>query len=286
MPASTSNLGAGFDCLGLALDIWLEARLFRGSGDPVYTGTLSGLRHEDDLTFHMLGVAVPHDLRLEVYSEIPVSRGLGSSAAATVAGLVLELLLDNRALDRQAVFHGAREKEGHPDNAGAAVYGGLVLSGHRPTPLGLSDSLGIALALPEQLASTREARAILPAQLSREDTVAQASRAAALVLGLTSGDGDLIGYGMTDHIAVPHRKQLIDGYEDAVQAGREAGAHGVTISGAGSGIVAVSARHTAEDVAHAMAQALTLKANPATALTPAVAERGFEVTEGGRAVGR
>jgi homoserine kinase len=277
VPASTSNLGSGFDCLGLALDLWLEARLVEGAGAASYSGTLSGISQDEDFLFLTLGGSVPPGLRLEVESDIPVSRGLGSSAAARVAGLVLARLVSGNQPERDAIFDSTQKLEGHPDNAGPAVYGGLVLSAGRPKVLQLHRSLGVALAIPEQPVSTEAARAILPLQVSREDAISQASRSAALLLGLTLGDRELIGYGMEDMIAVPHRRQLISGFSAAVSTGVETGAYGVTISGAGSAVLAIAAKETVGEVAQAMATALTQAGNPTTAMSPAVVTDGYKV---------
>ena len=277
VPASTSNLGAGFDCLGLALDFWLEARLVEGDGGTRYSGTLEGVTPDEDFLLLALGGAVPAGMQLEVGSSIPLCRGLGSSAAARVAGLVLSLLTSNRSVDRDAVFASAAMLEGHPDNAGPAVYGGLVLVASRPTALQFHDALGVALAIPDQFSSTQAARAILPPRIPREDAISQASRSAALVLGLTQGEGDLIGYGMNDRIAVPHRKQLITGFDQAVLAGLEAGAYGITISGAGSAILAITPTEVASNVARAMTDAMLTVGGNATAAAPEVVTGGFQV---------
>ncbi|MFQ5703289.1 MAG: homoserine kinase [Gemmatimonadales bacterium] len=277
VPASTSNLGAGFDCLGLALDIRLEARIVRGAGPARYTGTLEGLKEEDDLILAALGHTMPQDHHLEAHSEIPVSRGLGSSAAATVAGLALAQVLKGQQLDRRALFDQARQIEGHPDNVGPAVFGCLLLATAQPTCLQLHASLGIALAVPEQRVGTLHARSILPDRLTREDTIAQAAGAAALIVGLTSGDPSLIGQGMIDRIAVPLRRRLITGFDGAVEAGHAAGAYGVTISGSGSTLVGVCESGSTQTVARAMAEALTESGNAATPLAPGVSRAGVEV---------
>ncbi len=277
VPASTSNMGAGFDCLGLALDFWLEARLVEGDGSTTYGGTLEGISPDEDFLLLALGGAVPQGMQLEVQSSIPLSRGLGSSAAARVAGFVLSLLAANKPADRDAVFASAEMLEGHPDNAGPAVYGGLVLAARRPTQLQFHESLSVALALPDQLSNTEAARAILPPRVSREEAISQASRSAALLLGLTQGDGDLIHHGMDDRIAVPHRKQLIIGFDQAVLAGLEAGAYGVTISGAGSGVLAITPKTVASDVAQAMTDAILAVGGNATAAAPEVVTGGFQV---------
>jgi len=280
VPASTSNLGAGFDFVGLALDIWLSAGLREGNGPPVYRGTLAGFDAEDDFLVAALGESMPAGFFLEVSSEIPVGRGLGSSATALVAGLSLAQLLRHGKVDRAQVFSDATAKEGHPDNAGPAVYGGLFFHAGFPRRLVFHETLGIALAIPEQVLSTKEARAVLPTHLHRAAAISQASGSAALLLGLTSGDGDLIRHGMVDNIAVPKRQSMIHGYDDAVQAGIGAGAFGVTISGAGSTLVAVCKRDHTRHVAQTMADAMTARGNTATALCPNVVEGGLEVVGG------
>lgn len=280
VPSSTSNLGAGVDCLGLALDIWLRAQIVEGDGPPVYLGTLAGLDPEEDHAAKAFGRSMPVGHHLEVDSDIPVGRGLGSSGAAIVAGIALARLVSDGRVDRDEIVELAIRKEGHPDNAGAAVYGGLVLYAGFPKKLTFHQTLGVALAIPNLLLSTHETRGKLPTRLPRTDAFAQASSSAALLLGLTTGDEDLMRHGMLDHIAVPVRKSFIQGYDDAVQAGIEAGAYGVTLSGAGSALVAVGPVETTAQVAEAVAHTLTSHGNPAQALCPDVVEDGMEVVAG------
>ena len=279
VPASTSNLGAGFDCLGLALDIWMDVKVVEGESEPVYSGTVEGLDHNGEILVRVVRDAVPLRHHLEIRSEIPLARGLGSSAAAAVAGYALKQLLQEKALERDEVYEAAVALEGHPDNAGAATFGGFVLAAPRPARLAFNQSLGVALAVPETPIDTKAARGILPTDLPRAATIRQASRAAALVLGLMNAEGDLIGYGMDDQIAVPLRKTLIVGFDRAVAAGLEAGAYGVTISGSGSALVAITTTDRASDVAAAMAEALTAQGNAAEPMTPEVSERGVGVLE-------
>jgi homoserine kinase len=276
VPASTSNLGAGFDCLGLALDLWLEARLVPGEGPAVYGGTLAGLDAATDLTHTLLAERdALRGRRLVVTSAIPVGRGLGSSAAAVVAGLALARLALGDPFDRDAIYRGATQEEGHPDNAGPAVFGGLVLAAHRATRLPLHRDLAVAFAVPAATVSTKAARDLLPTDVPRDVAVQQAARSAALVLGLSWGDPDLIDFGMDDRLAVPHRRRLIPGYDAAVAAGLDAGAYGVSISGAGSALVAVAARADVVGVAGRMAEVLTAAGNPAEPLATRIAVEGL-----------
>jgi homoserine kinase len=261
----------------MALDLWLEARLVPGAGDPVYSGTLAGLSPHNDLILRTLGNHNGGRFHLEVHSEIPVGKGLGSSAAAIVAGAALLQLAAGAKLNRDRAFEAGARAEGHPDNAAPAVYGGLVLAAQRPVKLNLHASLGVALAVPQEGLDTKTARRILPDQVSRSVAIAQAARAAALVQGLVTGQGDLITFGMDDQLAVPHRKHLIPGFDEAVKAGIEAGAYGVTISGAGSSLIAVVPKAKALPVAEMMAESLLLAGNPAAAYTPAVSTTGLSV---------
>ena len=279
VPASTSNLGAGFDCIGIAIDLWLEARLIDGAGESIYTGTLEGIDPAEDLVARRLteGVNQLSDRRLEVRSDIPVAKGLGSSAAALVAGFALSQLASGSTVDRDAVWQLTAKAEGHPDNAGPAVFGGAILAAGRPVTIPLHRGIALAFAVPQTAIGTKAARAILPETVARADAVAQASRAAALIAGLQSGDPGLIHYGMEDRLAVPYRKELIAGFDAATEAGQAAGAYGVTISGAGSTLVAITENSSAEDVAKAMAEALTRHDNPATVLTPRVTQSGLTI---------
>jgi homoserine kinase len=176
-------------------------------------------------------------------------------------------------LEGDDLYREAVQREGHPDNVGPAIYGGLVLAAHKPTRLPLHRSIGIALAVPELIIATKTARERLPIEVPRSVVVQQAQRAAALVHGLVHGDADLVDYGMDDRLAVPVRKNLIPGYDDAVEAGLVAGAWGVTISGAGSTLVAVTDVSIADSVAEAMAEALTGAGTVAMPMAPGVVTR-------------
>jgi homoserine kinase len=152
-----------------------------------------------------------------------------------------------------------------------------VLAAHRPTQLTLHRDLAVALVVPDHAISTKAARDLLPGAVPRDTAVAQAARSAALVLGLTWGDPDLIDFGMDDRLAVPHRRQLIRGYDAAVGAALDAGAYGVTISGAGSALVAVCAKTDVAGVADAMTAGLNRNGTAARPLAADATTAGLTV---------
>jgi homoserine kinase len=283
VPCSTSNLGAGFDCIGLSFRRHLTVR-YTPDDSPLRvqrTGTVESLDIpiERDAVVHALyttwtgGPAVTG--LLEMHSDIPVGRGLGSSAAATVAGIILGHLLhidrdaeqhdvvyDLSPVTRMSALAHATDIEGHPDNAAPSLFGGLVavardeagaLNAFR---LPLSDAIGFVFAAPDVTVSTVAARAALPADVPHEVASRMLGRTAALVRGLESADPDLLRIGLTDELHVPFRLPLIPGGDAAMNAAREAGAWGATISGSGSGLIAIGPHAVRSDIASAMSEAL------------------------------
>jgi homoserine kinase len=268
VPCSTSNLGAGFDTLGLAFERFLDAEYLPAPGPLhiVRTGTLADLRVplDDDCLVRALrsglrarGVSDVSGL-LRVHSEIPVARGLGSSAAATVAGLSLGTLMLGEALDRGALLAQATDLEGHPDNAAPALYGGLIAVARdeagvpRAFLLPLAPEVGFVFAAPDLEISTAAARAALPATVPHAAAARMLGRMAALVRGLQTRDVELIRLGMLDELHVPHRLPLIADAERALEAAHAAGAWGATISGAGSGLLALCEHGSEEAILAAL----------------------------------
>jgi len=289
VPASTSNLGPGFDFLGLALSLWLEIRVL----EPVLGGGLEFVERAGtasewpqgaeelvgrafELGTRGLGGRAT-GLRLAVRSEIPLARGLGSSGAAIVAGLLLAERAAGKSAGQDQLLSWGLELEGHPDNTSAALLGGCTLS----VPVGggrlrvvraeLSPALGFALAWSEEGLSTREARSVLPAQVPFADAVENPRRLALLLEGLRRADPELLALGGEDRLHVPYRLPLIPGAAKALVAAREAGAWlaagawAATISGSGSALVAIGPRARVDGVAQAMAAALRAASGSATA---------------------
>jgi homoserine kinase len=270
VPGSTSNLGAGFDCVGLAVPRWLTLSVEpAGVGTIERRGTLSGMvvAYADDLLVRgaaaaarAVGKPLPA-LALTADSEIPVARGLGSSAAAVVAGAVAATALLDLGLGDAAIAELAAEIEGHPDNVAPMVHGGATLAlphagaALEITRLTIHDSLAFVFAVPDFTVETKRARAALPASVPHAVAAEAAARGAALVHGLAYGDPRALAAGLDDVLHVPFRRSLVRGYDDVVGAARGAGALGATLSGSGPTIVAVAAPARVPPVGDAMRRA-------------------------------
>jgi homoserine kinase len=273
-PGSTSNLGPGFDCLGVA---------FTGKGDRVTAvrhGTpgvrvlfISDPRIPLDPARNTAAIAAAGVLRragneagleLSIEKGLPLSGGMGGSAASAVAGAVAanaalgaglapEALLE-AALDAEAVVAGR-----HADNVAPSLLGGAVLvTGVAPPRLcrvRVHPSFALVLVTPSYEVLTAAARAVLPAQIPRADAVSQAASLAGLVLGLERGEPRLVAESMTDRIAEPVRAPLYPGYREARAAALAAGAVGVTVSGAGPTLVAITPVESSTAVARAFEDA-------------------------------
>ncbi len=270
VPASSSNLGAGFDCIGVAVDRWLTASVTVAAtgGDVVVRrgGTLRTLTlpAEEDLLARgfraacvAAGAPAPRGFAIDATSDIPVGCGLGSSAAALVAGALLADAALGLGLARGRLVELAAEIEGHPDNVAPATFGGAVLAvrglaGLVCAPLTVAPGIELVLAVPPFASDTKAARAALPRTLPHADAVRAAARAAALVQGLATGDSALLGAALDDVLHVPFRKAGIPGYDAVVAAARAAGAYGATLSGAGSAILALAPTERAGAVGDAV----------------------------------
>jgi homoserine kinase len=280
VPGSSSNLGAGFDCLGIALARYVTAEYVpHDSPDDAGVlrverrGTLRALgdgSDDRDLIVRAfrryaesLGIALPGGT-LTLDSEIPIARGFGSSAAAVVTGIALAAAAADVPLEHPNALRIAREFEDHLDNVAPSILGGLVAvaAGDDGVPhafrLPLSDRVGFAFAAPGVELEPRRARAALPRTVPHADAVHNVGAMAALLRALETGDADLMRLGLSDRLHVQYRLPLIPGAVDAMRAARDAGAWGVTVSGAGSGLLAFAAPDRTFDVADAMAAAFRM----------------------------
>ncbi len=240
VPASSANLGPGYDVMAAAVSLFLELEVEETGEFSLDPGGLDVSTGRDNLVvraFESLHSADGIAFRLR--SEIPLARGLGSSAAAIVAGLFAADHLFELALSKEEMLARATELEGHPDNVAAAIYGGFVIcgpgEGGAPSaarfdpPSGLE---GVAV-IPAEEVSTERAREAIPAEVPLADAVANVSAASLLVLGLQRADLDLIARGLADRIHQPRRRDLYPRSMELVDSATELGALGATISGAG-----------------------------------------------------
>jgi homoserine kinase len=244
VPASSANLGPGYDVLAAAVSLHLELEVEETGEFSLDAGGLDVRVDRGNLLVRAFESLRPADgIAFRLRSEIPLSRGLGSSAAAIVAGLFAADHLFELALSKEEMLVRAAELEGHPDNVAAAIHGGFVIcgagEGGAPTatrfdpPDGLE---GIAV-IPAEKVSTERAREAIPGEIPLADAVANVSAASRLVLGLQTGDLDLIAAGLADRVHQPRRRDLYPRSMELVDAAPELGALGATISGAGSTVL-------------------------------------------------
>ena len=241
VPASSANLGPGFDVLAAALALNLELDVEETGEFGVDPGTEAVAADRTNLIVRAFETLHSADgLRFEIRNEIPLARGLGSSAAAIVAGLMAADHLYELGLGKDEIYRRAVAIEGHPDNVAAAVYGGFVAcprpeGDELPVPVRLAPPEGVeaVLVIPDDEVSTAEARDALPAEVSLDDAVANVAAAAQLVLGIERSDPSLITRGLADQLHQPHRARLYSRSIDLIARAAEFGAIGATISGAG-----------------------------------------------------
>ncbi len=270
VPATSANLGPGFDTLGLALALYNDVTVEEAAEVSVSvegegSGRLDGgaqnvVARGVALGFEVAGRRFP-GARLRCVNRIPLSRGLGSSAAAWVGGLLAANALMGEPLDRDAVVSVAARAEGHPDNVSAALLGGLTVScadGDRVTAVSLPVPREIAwvVLLPETESSTREARAVLPESLPRADAVFNVQRVSLLLAALGAGRPDLLELAMQDRLHQPYRRRLFPWMDAVATAARRAGALGCVLSGAGPAMLAAVGGSGGDQVARAMEEAL------------------------------
>ncbi len=254
IPASTTNLGPGFDVLGLALQLYSTVSL-EITGDETEV-VVSGIDVEKipnttdhvafravELVFQRSGQQLPNGLILNIANGIPAIRGLGGSGTAILGGLLTANVLCGHPFSRSALLNFAAKIEGHPDNVAASLVGGLVISvqdnEHIHTiQIPCDPALHLVLAIPEFTLSTQQARDILPKTVDFADAVYNISRSSLLVASIASGSLDMLSTAMADKLHQPYRSSLIPGFNDVVDAATSAGALSIALSGAGPTIAA------------------------------------------------
>lgn len=262
VPATSANLGCAFDCGGLALKIYLSAFFIAGDGSGLtleYQGETPERfpLDESNLVVQSLRFAAdelhapaPHG-RVVVQSAIPIGVGLGSSAAAVIAGLLLGTRYAGAEVVPQELLRWAAEIEGHLDNAAAAYHGGLVfalssgLEQVRTFKAKLPEAIRLVIVTPETTVSTHESRKALPESYAREDVLHVTQRLAAFVSTSFSGDFALVPELFADRLHQPYRQKLVPGMEQCLRF-RHRGLLGIAISGSGSSVIAFAQAHEKE----------------------------------------
>ncbi|OZB91163.1 homoserine kinase [Paenibacillus sp. XY044] len=257
IPASTANLGPGFDTLGMALSLyaWIEMKEAEHTVFHLYGDEMQGIPQDKSnllyqvaqQVFERAGVHVP-EIEISMYSDIPLTRGLGSSATAIVGALAAANALIGSPLTKAELFDMSTGIEDHPDNVGASLYGGIITAiwdGVHAECIRFDppEDLEVLVVIPDFELATSEARKVLPDHISRKDAVYNVSRASFLVGALAGGRMDLIGKAMSDRMHQPYRAPLIPGMSRILEEAADHGALGVALSGAGPTLLALVDRH-------------------------------------------
>ena len=293
IPATSANLGPGFDSLGLALDLWNEAVItlaieysvqVNGEGrERLSLGENNLIIRTAQQFAEHVGKRLP-PFHLDCINRIPLSSGLGSSAAAKLTGLLGANALLGKPLSRHEILDLATEMEGHSDNVAPALLGGLVVStvedgkvlAHRINMEANNESpVHITVVLPDFHLSTQQSRAALPGQVTLTDAVHNISRAIMVTDAIRTGDLDLLGKAMADTLHQPYRLWLIPGAREAMDAAREAGAAAATLSGAGPSVIAFSSERNPA-IGEAMTRAYEQAGHPTRTFQLKMSHHGAE----------
>jgi homoserine kinase len=290
VPASSANLGPGFDALGLALGIYLTCRFEPAERLSI---TASGrdadqISTRDDNLIWQTALAVANDvggklppITLEIDNDIPIGKGLGSSAAALIAGVVIADQLLGLHWKPLRILDEAARIEGHPDNVAACVLGSIVASAidaggvARAVRLELPERYGIAVVVPDFVLPTAEARRVLPETYSREDAIFNVQRSALLIAALATGTTTAFPAAFEDRLHQPYRYALVPGLEEMVRL-RAPGLLGCSLSGAGPSIL-VFYEKGCEQVCGLVQQIFALHGHKSETLWVRIAEHGYEI---------
>lgn len=286
VPATSANLGAGFDCLGLALDMFASITVTFGDAERPQTEdvgekmVLTAIRQ----TYLRLGKPAPNGLRARYHVSIPLGRGLGASAVARVAGVIAVNEFERGIMPEGQLLDISSELEGHGDNACPALFGGMQVcvqaaDGHylRAACRYPADA-AMAILIPDHSMPTKEARKALPEQYSKADIVHNTGRSALFVAAMATGQMDLLAEATDDRIHQRQRAALFPPMFDIFDSARTAGAHAVWLSGAGSSIAAVCPQGSDRDVAAAMLATSLARGYAARSLVTRIAKSGASVS--------
>ena len=247
VPASTSNLGPGFDCLGVALRIYNDVIVTRGEKSRLPAIA----RAAADLFFQRTRCA-PFSFSISIRGDVPSSRGLGGSVTVRLGALLAMNFLSGNRLDRLSIFQLCAQLEGHPDNAAPAVFGGFtVVREENVQRFHVSTALSFVLLIPNFEVETSAARKILPPQITRTAAIKNSANSSAITAAFASGNYQNLRGAFRDHLHQPYREKLIPFLPHVIIAAEKAGALGAFLSGSGSTIAAVTLTNP-EKIAEAM----------------------------------
>jgi len=287
VPATSANLGAGFDCLGLALDLFASITVTFGDVEQPPTEdvgekmVLTAVRQ----TYQRLGRPAPHGIRARYGVSIPLGRGLGASAVARVAGVIAVNEFEHGVMDEGMCLDIASELEGHGDNACPALFGGMQVcvqaaDGHYlRAACRYPQDAAMAILIPDHSMPTKEARKALPETYSKADTVHNTGRAALFVAAMAAGKMDLLAEATDDRIHQRQRASLFPPLFDVFAAARRAGAHAAWLSGAGSSVAAICPEEQAREIAAAMLEAAQSQGFAGRSLVTRIAREGATVSK-------
>jgi homoserine kinase len=282
-PATSANLGPGFDSLGMALDLWSTVTLEAHDDfvPPPEAPIAELVRLAARSLYVAAGIETPRGLSVRWESDVPVARGLGASAAARVGGLLAANALCGEPLNRDELLPLGAKLEGHADNVAPALFGGLQVVVqdsdrllHISVPL--PPQLKAVLLVPELAMPTNESRRLLPEKFSREDAVHNIGRAALLVAALAAGQLDMLDAATQDRLHQPARARLFPAMDAVFVAARRAGAHAAYLSGGGSTVLALVTDNE-QEIADAMAQAAASAGFESRAFITAPSQKGAEI---------
>jgi len=293
VPASSANLGPGFDAMGLALGIYLECR-FRKSSDlsiHVEGRDAEAISTAEDNLIWQTALAVARDMRmnmppieLQIRNDIPVGKGLGSSAAALAAGVIIADRLLGLHWKPLRILDEAARLEGHPDNVAACILGSVVASAidsggvARTVRLNMPPQFGVGVVVPDFVLPTSHARSVLPDCYPRADAIFNVQRAALLMAALATGSVSAFPAALEDKFHQPYRAALVPGLDDILKV-RAPGLLGCALSGAGPSILVFYERGY-EQVCDLVRQVFALHGHASEVLLAPVAECGFLLQEG------
>lgn len=248
VPATSANIGPGFDCLGIALNLYNYFYIEEIEDGLIIQGCETEFANENNLVYRSMKKCFekigfyPKGVKIDIRSEIPVSRGLGSSAACIIGGIIGANALAGDVLSRDEIFELATEIEGHPDNVAAALFGGLTVSvteDHRAyySKVPIGRGLSFCALIPDFKLSTEKSRAVLPKDIPYKDGVFNVGRVALMLAALMNGEFDLLRIGSRDRLHQPYRGSLIDNYDSIFKKCEELNSKAVFLSGAGPTIM-------------------------------------------------